>query len=60
MHGQWKMFDHGRQVTSSQFYFQEVIYKREVSFRHLSDIYKVLALSFKHFSVGQFLRMLSG
>ena len=30
-----------------------------VSFRHLSDVYKVLALSFKRFSVGQFLRMLS-
>ena len=59
MHGQWEMFDHCRQVTSSQFYFQEVIYKREVLFRHLSDVYKVLALSFKHFSVGQFLRMLS-
>ena len=71
MHGQWEMFDHGRQVTSSQFYFQEVIYKRKlsisialhssprVSFRHLSDVYKVLALSFKRCSVGQFLRMLS-
>ena len=30
-----------------------------VSFRHLSDVYKVLALSFKRCSVGQFLRMLS-
>ena len=62
------MFDHCPQVmiTSSQFYFQEVIYKREVkhsspwvSFWHLSFVYKVLALSFKHFSVGQFVRMFS-
>ena len=68
-HGQRKMFDHCPQVmiTSSQFYFQEVIYKREVkhsspwvSFWHLSFVYKVLARSLKRFSVaGQFLGMLS-